>query len=156
MVKIVFFFLILYTWRISQMSSYLHYYTSCVISRQEAIATIYLRNASDSMKCFSVTFVHPFHVVFHFVSLTEWINVTSRNSSAILLHSKHWTNRQTKKMKRNSPVVTLWDKEILKMPLSSFSVDHLLLGMQSTHKSIWFGSETPWKKTNFSLARGCE
>ena len=66
----------LYTQRISQMSSYLHYYTNRVISRQEVIATIYLRNASDSMKCFSVTFVGSFHVLFYFVSLAEGINVT--------------------------------------------------------------------------------
>lgn len=40
------------------------------------------------------------------------------------------------------------------MPLSSFSVDHLLLDTQPTLESRWFSSETPLEETEFLFASG--
>lgn len=57
-------------------------------------------------------------------------------------------NMMRLKRKMKSPGTALWDKELLRLPLSSFSVDHLLLDMQ-TYPEIVFPVELPWRKLKF-------
>lgn len=47
--------------------------------------------------------------------------------------------------------MTLWYKEAPKMPLGSFSIDHLLLGVQSVLKTNFSSVKLPWQKLNFLL-----
>lgn len=58
------------------------------------------------------------------------------------------------KFQRKTPDRTLWDKDHPKMPSSSFSLDHLLLGMQSTFRVVCFPTDTPSGNSKFSFSSG--
>lgn len=47
--------------------------------------------------------------------------------------------------------MTLWYKEAPKMPLGSFSVGCLLLGMQFVLKTNFSSAKLPWQKPKFSF-----
>jgi hypothetical protein len=51
--------------------------------------------------------------------------------------------------KWGTPWQDILDKEPPKMPLSSFSLDHLLLGMLPILRIVYFLSETPLEETRF-------
>lgn len=52
---------------------------------------------------------------------------------------------------KKSPGITLWDKD---PPLSSFSVDCLLLSISVPWRIVCFSSEMPLEETKFSFSRG--